>query len=202
MEQILEYLQNTYHPISILLYGSYADGTNDPTSDFDCMLIVSKKDKNHDDTIIHGIQLDCFLFTEDDLRHEDINVFLPACHSNIVWDNGIGAALKRRVQEYVEQNTCTPEEEKKFLSSWIQKTILRISKNDDEGNMRAVSFLAESLEDYYALRDLFYFGSKKAIRHLQETDPEGYTYFHYAVTQRNNDAIIKWAKYVIEPQSK
>lgn len=202
MEQILEYLKNTYHPISILLYGSYADGTNDPTSDFDCMLIVSKKDKSHDDTIIHGIQLDCFLFTEDDLQHEDIDVFLPAYHSNIVWDNGIGAALKRRVQEYVEQNTNTPEEEKKFLSSWIQKTILRISKNDDEGNMRAVSFLAESLTDYYALRDLFYFGSKKAIRHLKETDAQGYSYFHHAVTSRSNDAIIKWAKYVIEPQSK
>ena len=202
MEQILEYLQNTYHPISILLYGSYADGTNDPTSDFDCMLIVSKKDKNHDDTIIHGIQLDCFLFTEDDLQRKNIDVFLPAYHSNIVWDNGAGAALKRRVQEYVEQNTHTPEEEKEFLSSWIQKTIQRISKHDDEGNMRAVSFLAESLADYYALRDLFYFGSKKAIRYLKETDAQGYSYFHHAVTSRSNDAIIKWAKYVIEPQSK
>ena len=202
MEQILEYLQNTYHPISILLYGSYADGMNDQTSDFDCMLIVSKKDKHHDDAIINGIRLDCFLFTEEELQSEDMDPFLPAYYSTILLDNGVGADLKRRVCDYVEQNTVTPEEEKAFLSSWIQKTILRITKNDDEGNLRAISFLAESLPDYYALRDMFYFGSKKAIRYLQETDPEGYTYFHHAVTQRSNDAIVKWAKYIIEPQSK
>lgn len=202
MEQILEYLKNTYHPISILLYGSYADGTNEQTSDFDCMLIVSKKDKPHDDAIINGIRLDCFLFTEEELQSEDMDPFLPAYHSAILLDNGVGADLKRRVHEYVEKNTHTPEEEKKFLSSWIQKTILRISKNDDEGNMRAISFLAESLPDYYALRDLFYFGSKKAIRYLKEKDAQGYSFFHHAVTSRSNDAIIKWAQYIIDPQNK
>ena len=45
MEQILEYLKNTYSPVSILVYGSFADGTNDETSDFDCMLIVSEIEK-------------------------------------------------------------------------------------------------------------------------------------------------------------
>lgn len=197
MEQILTYLQNTYNPLSVLLYGSYADGTNDQTSDLDCMLIVSEKDRNHDDTIVNGIRLDCFIYTEEEVQNEDIDTFLTAYNSRIVLDNEIGAELKRRVHAYVESHTSTSAEEKEFLISWIKKTVLRISKNDDEGNMRAISFLAESLTDYYMLRDLFYFGSKKAIRHLKEQDEQGYALFHDAITLRSNEAIIHWAEYVI-----
>lgn len=197
MEQILEYLKNTYKPLSILVYGSFADGTNDETSDFDCMLIVSEKVKNHDDAIINGIQLDCFIFTENELQSEKIDTFLTAYNSRIVADNGIGTELKRRVHDYVEKNSNTPKEEKDFLISWIQKTLLRIAKNDDEGSMRAVSFLAESLADYFTLRDMFYFGSKKAIRFLKKEDTKGYTLFHNAVMSRSNEAIIKWADYII-----
>ena len=201
MDQILAYLKDAYDPISILVYGSFADGTNDPTSDFDCMLIVPQKDKNHDDTVIGGIQLDCFLFTEEEVQGEDLFPFLTAYNSRIVLDNGIGADLKRRVHAYVEANATTSEEEKASLISWMQKTIRRIKKDDDEGNMRAISLLAESLADYYTLRDMFYLGSKKAIGYLKETDAKGYALFHNAVTLRSNDAIINWAEHIISGRS-
>ena len=32
--QIIEYIKRNYNPISIILYGSYADGTNNLNSDF------------------------------------------------------------------------------------------------------------------------------------------------------------------------
>ena len=199
MEQIIEYLKNTYRPLSILLYGSYADGTNDESSDLDCMIIVPEKEKNHDDSVIGGVQLDCFIFTEEQVKNEDddIDAFLTAYDSNIVLDNGLGADLKRRVHEYVEAHTVIPDEEKEFIRSWIQKTVHRIQKNDDEGNMRAVSFLAESLVDYFFLRDMFYFGSKKAIRYIKENDGEGYDLFHRAITAKADSDIIKWAEYII-----
>ena len=198
MDRILEYLKDTYNPISILVYGSYTDGTNDETSDFDCMLIVSEKEKDHDDTAIDGIQLDCFIFTEEELRSKDIDTFLTAYGSRIVLDNGIGAELKRRVHDHVEENSSTSAEEKRFLTSWIQKTVRRMAKNDDEGNMRALSFLAESLMDYYAMRDMFYFGSKKAIAFLREADAEGYMLFHNAITSKRNEDIVKWAEYIVD----
>ena len=34
MEKIIEYIKRNYNPISIILYGSYADGTNNLNSDF------------------------------------------------------------------------------------------------------------------------------------------------------------------------
>ena len=198
MESIIEYLKKTYRPLSILLYGSYADGTNDGSSDFDCMIIVPEKEKNHDDSVIDGVQLDCFIFTEEQVKDEgDIDAFLTAYDSNIVLDNGLGADLKRRVREYVREHTVIPDDEKEFIRSWIRKMMCRVEKNDDEGNMRAVSFMAESLVDYFFLRDMFYFGSKKAIHYVRENDKEGYALFHEAVTVKSNRAIIKWAEYII-----
>lgn len=41
MDKIIQYLTDTYHPNAIILYGSYQDGTQDDSSDFDCMLLVS-----------------------------------------------------------------------------------------------------------------------------------------------------------------
>ena len=202
MKEIIEYLKSEYSPLSILLYGSYADGTNDESSDFDCMIIVPEKDKNHDDSVIGGVQLDCFIFTEEQVKSEDIDAFLTAYDSNIVLDNGLGADLKRRVREYVKEHTVIPDDEKEFIRSWIQKTMHRVEKNDDEGNMRAISFMAESLVDYFFLRDMFYFGSKKAIRYIKEHDDKGYALFHEAVTVKSNQSIIKWAEYIINTKGR
>ena len=62
-EVAVEYLVNTYHPRSLLVYGSFARGDWDEYSDFDCMVIVDEKSVKHDDTLISGVQLDCFVFT-------------------------------------------------------------------------------------------------------------------------------------------
>ena len=74
--EILSYLQARYSPISILLYGSYASGTNDETSDFDCMIIVHEKEKRHDNSVINGVPLDCFIFTKEETLSDDIDAFL------------------------------------------------------------------------------------------------------------------------------
>ena len=42
LEQIIEYIKRNYNPISIILYGSYADGTNNLNSDFDSLVIWRK----------------------------------------------------------------------------------------------------------------------------------------------------------------
>ena len=74
----------------------------------------------------------------------------------------------------------------------------RAEKNDDEGSYRALAFLWESLTDYFMLRDLFYLGSKKAVAFLKERDPAGYHMYHKAISERTNEAIALWAKYVID----
>ena len=195
MKEITEYLINTYHPRALLVYGSYTRGDRDEYSDFDCMVIVDSKEKDHDDSVIGGVQLDCFIFTAEEAAAEDVDPFLTAFDSEILLDDGTGAALKERVRKYVAEHTVTEESEKEFIRSWIRKILRRMEKGDDEGSYRGILFLSESLEDYCALRDLFYFGSKKTIAYLKANDPQGYALFHDAVTGRIDESIRAWAEY-------
>ena len=195
MKEITEYLINTYHPRALLVYGSFVRGDRDEYSDFDCMVIVDSKEKDHDDSVIGGVQLDCFIFTAEEAAAEDVDPFLTAFDSKILLDDGTGAALKERVRKYVAEHTVTEESEKEFIRSWIRKILRRMEKGDDEGSYRGILFLSESLEDYCALRNLFYFGSKKTIAYLKANDPQGYALFHDAVTGRTNESIRAWAEY-------
>ena len=198
MEAIVEYLREKYRPRALLVYGSYVRGDQDGFSDFDCMVIVDSKEKNHDDSVVDGVQLDCYIFTADEVSGEDVDPYITAYDSRIVFDDGIGASLKERVRKYVAEHTVTEESEKEFIASWIRKTIRRMEKGDDEGNFRGLVFLSGSLADYCSLRDIFCFGSKKTIALLRETDPEGYRLFHDAVTLKTNDSIRAWAEHVVK----
>ena len=176
-EVAVEYLVNTYHPRSLLVYGSFARGDWDEYSDFDCMVIVDEKSVKHDDTLISGVQLDCFVFTAEETAEEDPEPFLPAYDAEILIDDDA--------------------DEKAFIISWIRKTMKRMQKDDDEGNYRAIAFLWESLTEYCLLRDLFYFGSKTTIQYLLTNDMEGYKLFHKAIKLKTNESILNWARYVI-----
>ncbi len=201
MKKIIRYLQDTYHPRSLLVYGSYTRGDADEFSDFDCMIIVDEKGRDHDDSVVDGVPLDCFIFTAEEAAAEDVDPFLTAYDSRIVFDDGTGAALKDRVRRYVDDHTVTEQGEKEFIAAWIRKTVRRMQKRDDEGSYRAFLFLSESLEDYCSLRNRFYFGSKKTIALLKQDDPAGYELFRRAVTARTDDAIRAWAEYVAGPVS-
>lgn len=196
-EVAVEYLVNTYHPRSLLVYGSFARGDWDEYSDFDCMIIVDEKSVKHDDTVIEGVQLDCFVFTAEETAEEDPELFLPAYDAEILFDDGIGEQLQERVRRYVREQKTIDADEKAFIVSWIRKTMKRMQKDDDEGNYRAIAFLWESLTDYCLLRDLFYFGSKTTIQYLLTNDMEGYKLFHKAIKLKTNESILNWARYVI-----
>lgn len=196
-QKIIAYLKENYDPLTIAVYGSYADGTYDPYSDFDCLLIVKSKDRMHDDTIIDGVLLDCFLYSEQEMEQENIETFIPLYDAKLVYDTGMGQAVQSKVRNYVQSHSMHNPEEKHFLVSWIKKTLKRMEKSDTEGHFRAIAFLAESLEDYCILRDRFYFGSKKTIRFLQEEDVQGFLLFRKAITIRSNEAIMEWAKYIL-----
>lgn len=197
-DKVIDYIKETYHPRALLLYGSYARGDYDEYSDFDCMIFVDEKSKKHDDSVIDGVPLDCFIFTEAEALSEDPELFLPAYDAELAIDDGTGKALQERVREYVRQHEKMDADEKAFIASWVLKTIKRMQKGDDEGHYRAVALLWESLADYFVLRDRYFFGSKEAILYLKQHDAPGYELFHKAITLKTNEAIEAWAKHMID----
>ena len=195
---VLAYLNETYHPRAVFLYGSFQRGDQDEYSDFDCTLIVDEKPRKHDNTVICGVPLDCFLFTAEEAEAEDPDTFLPVYDALLVQDDGVGKRLQSHVRDYVHAHERIDDEEKAFIRAWIRKTLKRAEKGDDEGNFRAVAFLWESLTDYCFLRDRFYFGSKQTIADLERLDPDGYKLFHRAITEKSLEAIAAWAVHVIQ----
>ena len=95
MEDIIKYIQEKYNPLSVILYGSYANGTNNLNSDFDALVISSDNEQFHDTSFVDGIQLDVFVYPstyfEKDYSCED---FVQIFDGHIIADNnGIEALI-------------------------------------------------------------------------------------------------------------
>lgn len=113
--------------ISIWRYNS---GTNDKYSDFDCMIIVDEIDNGHDDTVIDGIPLDCFVFSKEEVSGEYVEPFITLFDGDIIMDtDDIAASLKARVRAYVAEHPVIPDDEKSGSS---QKSVGRERKHSNK----------------------------------------------------------------------
>ena len=103
MEKIIAYLKQTYHPLSILIYGSYRDGTQNLNSDFDALVISGSHDVFHDTGFLDGIQLDVFVYPESYFEKEyDCDAFLQILDAEVILDTeNKGANLKNQVVSYI-----------------------------------------------------------------------------------------------------
>ena len=52
MDKIIEYIKQKYNPLSIILYGSYSNGTNNLNSDFDSLVISYDHKQFHDTAFV------------------------------------------------------------------------------------------------------------------------------------------------------
>ena len=195
-EQIIRYLKEKYHPVSLLVLGSYADGTYNETSDFDAIVIVDIKHADRDLGEYEGVPLDVDIYTVDEVMFGHPENFVKAHDAEIIIDTEIGKLLKERVIRYFEETRVTSENDKRNAKDWIRKTIIRIQRGDDDANFRMALLMWESLVQYFLLRDLNFYGSKKSIRYLEDEDEKGYELFHEAVTKKDVESLTKWAEYV------
>ena len=196
-EDVYRYLVDTYKPKAVLFMGSYMDGTADEFSDFDCVIIVPSKTQDRDESIIDGVMLDCDIYSVEEVLTEEPPTNALKCHdAEIVLDDGIGMIFKAKVKLKLEEIRVTTQEEKTQIRSWMEKTCKRSFMADDNGNFRAVMLLWESLPYYFMLRDLDYFGGKKAIRYLKVNDPKGYSLLHKALETKDPYDIKAWSDHV------
>lgn len=103
-DKIIDYLEKTYQPESIIVYGSFADGSANLNSDFDA-LIIAGKEKLHDSSFVDGVVLDVFAYPPDQFLSEyDPAEFAQVWDGKIILDkNGMGERLKKNVLDYIEE---------------------------------------------------------------------------------------------------
>ena len=104
LEKIIEYIKQKYNPLSIILYGSYANGTNNLNSDFDALVISYDHEQFHDTSFVNDIQLDVFVYPASYFDGEfDCNNFIQIFDGMIIVDNEErGKTLQMKVRSYLQ----------------------------------------------------------------------------------------------------
>lgn len=200
MNSIIEYINRTYSPTSLIVYGSYADGTNNENSDFDALVISGSHENFHDTSFVDGIRLDVFVYPETYIDSApDPDEFLQIFDGKVIVDSGDRAAqLKNRVCEYIDSLPTKTPDEIKNLVEWCGKMRRRASRRDAEGLFRWHWLLTDSLEIFCDIKKQRYFGPKKTLKWMQQTNPEAYEYYMKALSEFNLDALDDWIMYLVK----
>ena len=169
LEQILQYIQKTYAPLSIILYGSYADGTNNLNSDFDALVITSDHEPFHDTSIVDGIPLDVFVYPQ---KYFDVEYtcedFVQIHDGRILADSsGVGKALQEKVQAYLRNRAVKSSAEIQASVDWCVKMLERAKRGDCEGMFRWHWVLIDSLEIFCDIMQHPYLGPKKTLKWME-----------------------------------
>ena len=191
--QIMEYLTTTYQPESVLVYGSFADGSANANSDFDALVIAGDRER-HDASIVDGTVLDLFVYPAETFRTDyDPADFVQIFDGTILLDrNGTAAQLQKRVLDYLAQLPKKSDEENLQALDWCEKMLARTQRGDAEGDFRWHWLLVDSLEIYFDLRQQPYYGPKKALRTMARTDPEAFALYSKALKFPDREALSAW----------
>lgn len=112
MDSIIEYIKNKYDPLVIIVYGSFASGSNNQDSDFDSLVISKSHERFHDTSFVEGIQLDVFVYPdvyfEDDY---DLEEFKQIYDGKVFLDHeNKGLDLQNKIKNYVESKSLKTKE--------------------------------------------------------------------------------------------
>ena len=196
-DRIIRYLKEAYQPDAIITYGSFADGSANENSDFDA-LVIANHDKMHDSSVIDGILLDVFIYPTDSFESEyDPEEFVQIWDGRIVLDkNEIAAHLQKKVLSYIERTPQKTADEIHQEIAWCEKMVSRTMRNDAEGYYRWHWVLFDSLEIYCDIKGLHYYGPKKALRLMEQTDGKAFQIYAKALKVFERESLSEWVSYL------
>ena len=196
-EKIIRYIKETYQPDAVIIYGSFADGGANEYSDFDA-LVIADRDKTHDASVIDGIILDVFIYPADTFRSDyDPKEFVQVCDGKIVLDKyGTAGRLQERVRSYFEGMLKKSADEIRQEIAWCEKMALRTKRGGAEGYYRHHWVLTDSLEIYCDVIGSYYYGPKKSLRRMEQTDKEAFRIYAEALKGFDIDSLSEWVSYL------
>lgn len=198
MDQIIEYIKQKYNPLSIILYGSYANGTNNLNSDFDSLVISYDHEHFHDTSFVNGTQLDVFVYPASYFDGDfDCNDFIQIFDGKIIADSdGLGKTLQKRVLSYLQNRPPKTPAEIDASVDWCIKMFERVKRNDAEGMFRWHWVLIDSLEIFCDITHHPYFGPKKALKWMEENHPTAFNIYQNALTNFSIESLEEWISYI------
>lgn len=198
MDNIIEYIKAKYHPRVLIIYGSFADGSNNANSDFDALAIADVAVESHDSSFVDGTEMDLFIYPEEKFKGEiDWGNFPQLYDGKIVVDtDGIALKVVTAVRNYIDNKPQKTQSEKCFSIEWCEKMMLRILRNDAEGFFRLHWLLVDSLEVYFDLIGIPYPGPKKGLKKMSEIDKSGYALYEKSLYSSSYNHLQQWIEYL------
>ena len=195
--RLTEYLIKKYNPESMIVYGSYADGTAGDESDFDALLIGGNK-KLHDSSSVENVTLDVFVYPSGYFDSEyEIDEIVQIFDGDIILDkDGTATKIKAAANEYINSLPPRSDIENRENVNWCFKMMNRAARNDAEGLFRRHLVLTDSLMIYYDILRKRYFGPKKALRMMENEDPASYALYFAALGGRSLKSLENWLKHL------
>ena len=198
LEHILRYIQETYAPLSVILYGSYADGTNGLNSDFDALVITADHEQFHDTSFVDGVPLDVFVYParyfDGDYACED---FVQIFDGRIITDSsGMGKALQENVQAYLRNRPSKTGAELQADIGWCMKMSARAKRCECEGLFRWHWVLIDSLEIFCDIMRQPYLGPKKSLKWMEKAQHEAFDCYKKALQNFRADDLDEWIEYI------
>ena len=196
-DRIIGYLKETYRPDAIIVYGSFSDGSANKSSDFDALVIAGHR-KEHDSSVIDGTILDVFIYPVDTFLSEyNPEEFVQVWDGTIILDkNSVAEHLQKRVLEYIELIPQKTDAEILQELDWCEKMVSRTLREDTEGYYRWHWVLFDSLEIYYDIKHLHYYGPKKALRQMELSDTEAFRLYSRALKELDRKFLSEWVGYL------
>ena len=194
---ILEYLNWTYRPDAVIVYGSFADGSANLNSDFDA-LVIAGKEKTHDSSVVDGVVLDVFVYPAETFSTDyDPEEFVQVWDGKIMLDeHGIAGQLKAKVLDYIEHLPKKTATEVAQEVEWCEKMLLRTMREDVEGYYRWHWVLCDSLEIYFDIKGLHYYGPKKTLRLMEKSNVEAFGLYAKALREFDRESLSAWIDYL------
>lgn len=192
-EKIIQYLIDKYSPSVLISYGSFADGSANAGSDYDALLVYDGREC-HDGSVIDGTPLDVFCYPAESFSgNYDPEKYLGVFDGKIIIDtDSIGQSIKNKVRSFIENAPKKDKDELRHEVEWCRKMLVRSGRNDAEGFFRWHWVLVDSLEIYFDIIGRYYYGPKKSLRYLGETDKNGFALYEAAMREFTPDALEKW----------
>ncbi len=191
MQKIIDHIIKTYRPLSVIVYGSYADGSNNENSDFDALVIIKDGKAVHDTAIVESIQMDVWVYPVCKFQSDfDADEIVQIFDGMIVLDTDhIGRDIKNKVEKYIAELPRKSTEEAKDELEWCKKMLLRTERGDAEGMYRWHWLVTDSLQIACDVLKQPYFGPKKTLKWLRDKHPDLYNIYFLLLKDFNPEAV-------------
>ncbi|HEY1814089.1 MAG TPA: nucleotidyltransferase domain-containing protein [Kofleriaceae bacterium] len=180
IDDVVAEMRRAHGAHAVILYGSHARGDATAESDVDVAAFADVSRVMRDARPWRGSYLDGFVYPTATEPEPDL---LKLVGGTILLDErGTARALLDRLDELERRGPIPlPDDEARMRRVWFEKTLARIRRGDPEAHYRRHQLLVNLLEDYFALRGVWFRGAKVALAELAQSSPDVFDAFVHAM---------------------